>query len=538
MNDIIPLITKHLRMVLRYRWLALGSALLFCLLGWTVVQLMPPRYEVTAKLFFDPRSLLQPLLKDLALENVFELQSASLRRLLFQRKSLERIAREAGFDVGDGSALTFERLMTKLASRIEISQATQTAGSGRTTESIFTVAYQDQDPKRAVRVVQTLLDIFMEESRGESRANALQSRAFLDEQISQYQTRLDKAEANLWRFKEKNFVLLSKQDDYFSRLRDFREKIEEVSLQLKEIQGRRDQLMAQLAEARATGMVSESELPAQPNIPQDPIDVRISRLQERLDELLTKYTIRHPEVVYAQRTLDQLLKQKVTGLKQNAEAIIQGEREPIENPVYRNLKLALAATDAQIAAISARLQESQRREEQLRKTVNSSLEVEAEFQRLNRSYNIDKSQFEEFVKRRELLNVTDEAVQDDSLNLQVKVLEAPLEPIIPIGPSQKLLKFGVFVGGVGGGIGLAWLLAMMRPVIYTREELQELVELPIWGTVSMVLTAKMKWLHGVQNAAFVVGALGLVAVGYGVVMQDWLAPERLLQIASVGTEWL
>lgn len=530
MTELISLVTKHLRMVLRYRWLALASAVLFCLVGWTAVQLIPPRYEVTAKLFFDPRSLLQPLLEGLALQNVFELQTASVRRLLFQRKSLERIAREGGFDVEVDSPVEFERTLTELASNIQISQTAD--GRGNKTESVFTVSYQDRDPKRAVRVVRSLVDIFMEESRGETRTNASQSRQFLDEQIEEYQEKLNEAEAKLWRFKEKNFDLLSKQEDYFSRLKDFREKIEEGRLQLKEVESRRDQIESQIQRARATGIIKESDLPIQPNVPQDPIDVRINRLQERLDELLTKYTVRHPEVVYAQRTLDQLLKQKVTGLRQSVKAVIQGEREPVENPVYRNLKLALGAAEAQFAAIRARLQEYQRREEQLRATVNSSLEVEAEFQRLNRSYNIDKGQFEEFVRRRELLNVTDEAVQDDDLDLQVKLLEPPLEPVVPIGPSNKLLNFGVFLGSVGGGLGLAWFIAMMKPVIYTKEELEEVADLPVWGTVSTSLPLAARWLRGFQHAAFAAGWAGLVIISYGVVVQEGLSYQLLLQLTN------
>ena len=90
MNELIPLIAKQLRMVLSYRWLALAAATLLCLAGWTAVKLVPPNYEVTAKLFFDPRSLLQPHLEGLAVQSVFNLQSDSVQRLLLQRKSLSR----------------------------------------------------------------------------------------------------------------------------------------------------------------------------------------------------------------------------------------------------------------------------------------------------------------------------------------------------------------------------------------------------------------------------------------------------------------
>lgn len=524
MNDLIPNVAKQLRMVLRYRWLALATATLFCLVGWTAVKLVPPNYEVTAKLFFDTRSLLQPLLEGLAVQSMFNLQSDSVQRLLLQRKSLERIARKGGFDVDESNPIAFERLMTKFSSRIAVTQDVET---------VFTISYRDQDPKRAVRVVDELLKIFLEESRGENRTNASQSREFLDDQIQQYQARLDKAEEKLWRFKEKNFALLSKQEDYFSRLKALNEQIEEAGVQLAEARSSRAQVLEQLKRLRETGKADEFAFQPNLNIQQDPMDERIGRLQEKLDELLTKYTIRHPEVVRVQQTLDQLLQNKVTSLQKITESHPDGDREPIGDPLYRNLKLSLAAADAQLAAIQARLDEYKRREEQLKSTVNSSLEVEAEFQRLNRSYTIDKSQFEEFVKRRELLNVTDNAVQDDDLDLQARVLEAPVEPVLPTRPSDSLLNLGVLLASVGGGIGFAWLIAMMKPAVYTREDLEALADLPVLGTVSMVLTPKTSRLRGFRNLAFVTGCVALAVLSYGVVAQNWLSHEYFLGLTGV-----
>lgn len=505
--------------------MAFLSAILFCLVGWTVVQLLPPRYEVTAKLYFDPRTLLQPLLKGLAVDNVFQLQSASVERLISQRKNLEQIAKKGFFNVEGLSPIAFEQVLTALASRIRVSQEG---------ENVFKISYQDQDPKRASNVVQELLTLFMNEARGENRADALQSRQFLDEQIMKYQTKLEQAEARLGGFKEKNFALLSSQDDYLTRLNNVNEQIDNVTLQSREVESRRDQIMKQLKRARTIGAVSQTDFPAHPNTLQDPDDVRINRLQERLDELLTKYTVHHPEVVYTQRTLDELLERKLIGSQEDLGIPINNEREPIGNPVYRELKMSLAAVDAEMAAIYARLQEYQRRQKELKARLSSSLKIEAEFKRLSRSYNTDKSQFEEFVKRRELLDVTDKAVQDDDLDLQIRILEPPFEPLIPVfPPNKKILNLIVLLGGLAGGVGLSLLVAMLRPVVYGKEELSDIKELPILGAVSMVSTPMQSWLDRFHHVAFLAGWLALVFVGYGVIVRDWFNHESLLRFFSV-----
>lgn len=519
MNELLPLIKKHLIMVARFRWIALGSAVLISLAGWTVVQSLPNRYEATTKLFFDSSSILQPLLKGLALENVLQLQLASIRRALLQRKNLEALAREVGLLEEAASPIVTERALTRLISSIQISQ-----DQG---ENVFSVAYQDVEPKRAAYVLQRLIEIFIEESLGENRIGARQSQQFLDEQIREYRAKLEFAEAKLRDFKQRHFALLSGGESYFSRLEALTKQIDETKLQLKEAQSRRGKIQDRLAEIRTTGTVTRVPVGVQETASKDPLDVRIANMQENLDELLSKYTNRHPEVVYTQRTLDQLLREKVERLQGTALAGTEVAAEPIANPVYQNLKTSLTAADTQIAAIQTRLGEYRRRADDLKEMVDSSLKVEADYQKLNRDYAIDKSQYDEFIKRRELLNVTVRA--DD---FQIRILEPPREPAVPAGPRRKLLILGVLLAGAGVGTGLAWLLAMLRPVVYTKEEVGEVVALPVLGTVSMIRTPAGMWLQRFQHLGFVGACISLLIIGYGVAVGYWLNQDTVAGLAG------
>ena len=66
MYETIQLILGYMRMIWRYRWIALVAATVLCAGGWIAVLSMPDRYEVSAKVFLDTSTLLKPLLRGLA----------------------------------------------------------------------------------------------------------------------------------------------------------------------------------------------------------------------------------------------------------------------------------------------------------------------------------------------------------------------------------------------------------------------------------------------------------------------------------------
>ena len=68
MNEIIEQLLGYLRGIWRNRWYAMVCAWLVCLLGWTVVFILPDQYEVSARVIVDTQTILQPLLKGLTVE--------------------------------------------------------------------------------------------------------------------------------------------------------------------------------------------------------------------------------------------------------------------------------------------------------------------------------------------------------------------------------------------------------------------------------------------------------------------------------------
>ena len=81
------------------------------------------------------------------------------------------------------------------------------------------MSFEDSNPKTAYRVVQSLLDTFMEDSLGIKRDDAGVAERFISQQLADYERKLLEAESKLAEFKKANVGLMpGTQGDYYQRL--------------------------------------------------------------------------------------------------------------------------------------------------------------------------------------------------------------------------------------------------------------------------------------------------------------------------------
>ena len=158
--------------------------------------------------------------------------------------------------------------------------------------------------------------------------------------------------------------------------------------------------------------------------------------------------------------------------------------------MYQNLKVALGKTEAQVSALFVRVREYKNRVSQLRELVDTIPKVEAELARLNRDYNINKSNYEGLVSRRESAKISREADQSVD-DIQFRIIDPPIASIEPISPNRPLLLTAVLCLGLGLGGGLAWALGQLRPSFSDSKELRDFSGLPVIGSVALVAVRKV-----------------------------------------------
>ncbi|MEQ8232940.1 MAG: Wzz/FepE/Etk N-terminal domain-containing protein [Gammaproteobacteria bacterium] len=509
MNEQIQLARRYVRMVWPHRWSALALSLAICILGWSYVFYLPNIYEVRAKIFVDTQSMLRPLLRGLAIDTNALVNTANLmRRTLMTRPNLEEVARKADLDLEAKTEREFDMLVDSLGKRVKL--------TGTSTDNIYEIAFEDADIQRAKRIVDELLNRFLETALGSTRRDTAVTQKFLDEQIQEYERRLIEAEERLKEFKQRNAGKMpGTGNTYFEDLELARARLKQADLEMREAINRGDVLRRSLAgEEPVFGLMGDQML--------DPTatskyDGRIEKLEEQLDQLKLHYTEKHPDVVGILEQIERLKEKReeeLTLLAQNPEpSFSSGPSDPLQGSVYQEMNLAMAQADAEVAALRARVEAYQRDVEALENAVGTMPEIEAELKRLDRDYGLNKQQYEELLKRREAARLSEEAdAQADDIKL--KVIEPPRIPLAPIGPKRVQLLTMVMLAALGAGAGLAVLLSQINPRFYSSEELKEVAQLPLLGTVSLVFSRRQQTERRMELAMFAVVLLGLFSL-YG-----------------------
>jgi len=458
----------------RYRWSGILISWLFALLGWFSVLALPNQYEAKAVIYIDTESVLKPLLKGLAVETDTMEELAVISRILLSRENLLSVIRETDMDLTVNSSEEREKLLIKLADKIQINGG----GRGRrNAQNIYEISYKTDSPQRVYQVVSVLLNSMIENLLNASRTDTVVAQKFLDNQIKEYEERLKLSEKRLAEFKKQNIGMMpDEKGGYYSRLQTAQNKADETLTQLRLATQRRGELYKQLKGERPllrSGAAGTSS------------DSLISRYQQQLDLLLTKYTDKHPDVV--------TLKQQIKELKANPKELSASEDSGIDvgttefNPVYQDLKIEATKADVEVEALKIQLSEQQRHVEELKGLVDSIPEVEAKLSELNRDYEVTHQRYLELVDRRESARMADVAGQSSS-EMTIRVIEAPVVPVLPSGPSRGLFLFFVLLGALGAGLGWCILRYMVNPTVTNTRQLRHEFEIPVFGSVSINLT--------------------------------------------------
>lgn len=500
MNEQIQQARRYVRMVWPYRWAALALAMTISILGWAYVFYIPNVYQVQAKIFVDTQSMLKPLLQGLAVDTNALVNTANLmQRTLMTRPNLEEVARKADLDLTTRTDREFELLVDNLAKRIKL--------TGTSRDNIYEISFEDSDIQRAKRVVDELLNRFLETALGSSRKDTAVTQKFLDEQIQEYEKRLVEAEERLKQFKQRNVGRMPGEGaGYFEELDDARGRLKQAELELHEAQNRGATLRRQLeGEEPVLGVMGDSMDYTAAQSSQ--YDGRIARLEEQLDQIRLMYTDKHPDVVAIREQLAELEKRRDNELAEQAK---RQQQQPLESgatgdpnmsPVYQEINLAMAQADAEVAALSARVDAYKKDVEELEHAVDTMPEIEAELKRLDRDYGLNKRQYEELLKRRESARLSEEA-DEQADDIKLKVIEPPRIPLSPIGPNRIQLLSVVLLASLGAGGALAFLLSQINPRFFSTEELKEITQLPVLGTVSLVFGRQQRTERRMELAMF------------------------------------
>jgi polysaccharide chain length determinant protein (PEP-CTERM system associated) len=354
-----------------------------------------------------------------------------------------------------------------------------------------------------------LLDSFIRDTLGGKKQSSETADEFLTTQIAENERRLREAEERLAEFKKQNLGLMpGTEGDYFTRLQNELDAVRKARTDLSIAVTRRDEITKQRSGETAFTLGGD---PGGARSGGGDTSTMLADAQRRLAALLLKYTDAHPEVLAAREEIVALERLRMREI----EALRAGDAETLlasgatANPVYRSIQLALNEANIRIAELRGQVAQHDQKIAELRKLMNSVPEVEAEFARLNRDYEVTKVQYEALVDRLKKARLGQDAEATSAIRFDI--IDPPSVGFRPVSPSRPTLVIAIFLMSAVLALATMVLMSLLRPVFNSASELTKVTGLPLLGEVTLTRLDEYRRLDRRRHFGLAGSAFGLAA---------------------------
>jgi len=538
MNLVLEQVFDILHSAWRFRWWALLTSGVVAIVGWMIVFALPDEYEAHARVFVDTRTPLKPVMQGLTVEQDVNAQLNFVRQSLLAGPQLQKIAEQTGvLPASITNPAIKARVLQGMADRVKLTvNSASDRESDREAGSIYGIAFQDGDRARCLLVVEVLLNTLVEQTLGGKREGAETAQKFLETQIREYERRLREAEDRLAAFKKQNIGLMpTEQGGYFAQLQTEMDSSKKAETDLQILESKRAELARQLrGEAVISASGSTQVLGSTGLTSGSDTLSRIKETQARLDDLLLRFTEKHPDVIATRQTLEELQRRRAAEI----ESLKRGDPNAVatsgagSSPVFQSIQLALNQADVEIASLRGALEQHRAKALELRQRLDSAPKVEAEFAALNRDYDVNKAQYSALLANYEKARLGEQA--DNAGSVRFEIVQPPSAGFAPVFPRRGLFLAAAFAFALAAGGGLAYLLQLWRPVVGSARSLAEFTGLPVLGVVSAAFPGRLNAAAKRDLLRFAAGAACLLVTFMIALVLNWSGFRLVSSINGMG----
>lgn len=462
--------SEIVREVRARKWLAVT---VFAAVSFAVLAagfLWPYKYQSQVVIFVDDRNIIQPLMEGRAVTTQINEKASAARELLWSRSVMEKIARDTDIYGPNADDLSGDALIGRI-SGLRGNMSVATRG-----DNYFSIGYSASSPLEAFQVAQKLGQAFIEENSQRKRAESRSAYDFIDKQVKSYERQIAGVEERLKKFLSENVD--GTEADANARLSNLQSRLELAQLEKEELETRANALERQMSEINPRIRQGQTS---------DAYQQRISSMEEQLDSLRLRYHDTYPDIIILREQIAELRKQRERALANQTDSTETLGGQNIANPVYQEIRSSLVTTTTDIETVETRIQSIERLIAEQTKRMERIQENKAQYSDLTRDLEVNKEIYDDLLKRREKARVSMHLdIEGQGLNYRIN--ETAQYPSAPSGPKFSMFALaGLFVGLVAP-FGAVAALLQVDPRIRSREQIEDVLELPVLEQLPEVRT--------------------------------------------------
>src|SRR5882757_5744346 len=419
------------RILRRYWWILAFITVTLGAMGLAASLVLPKKYTSSTLVLVEQPTVPTDVIKPV-ITNDLNQRMASMKAQILSRSRLEPIINKFELYPVERKTTHMEDLVEKLKSAVHVDLIEPLAGSADRQPPGFNVSVTFDNPQLAQQICQEITSMFMEQNATARGVQSNKVTKFLTEQLDEAKAKLAEQDKSL------NESLLSNQEASW--------KNSLVGLQNPETQ-----------------------------------DQELATLQQKLSELLAKYTPEHPDVIKMKAQIEELNRKmaEAPALKPTPSAARAALREP---PAIQQLRSRIKQDDFTIADMTKRQGQIQDQIRSLQGRLQASPVVEQQLKELTRSYQTASDIYNELLKKREnsaMATDLEHAQQGENF----RVLDAPSLPSTPSFPKKIVFVGGSLGAGLALSLGILYLLAVSDKAMYSERDVEVCLKLPVLTSV-------------------------------------------------------
>jgi polysaccharide chain length determinant protein (PEP-CTERM system associated) len=424
----------------------------------------------------------------------------SIGQEIMSRTRLEQVISEFKLYPEEAKSLSREEIIELMRKNIRVEL------KGK--EGFFTISYIGRDPRVVTMVTNKLASLFIEENLKLREQQAQGTSDFLSIELNATRAKLEEQEGAITLFKKKHMAELPEQREANLKiLEQFQLQSMKVSDNLKAAQDRKLIIQKQLADMKmqmASGPPSENlreereATTTQPTMSQPPtpkqklqsLEVQLNHGRNLLNELKSKYTGKHPDILRAERYIADL-EEKIEEAKAyyDAKTNMKGRETAIsDSPLVasvQEMESQLVVTELEMKRLKEEDSKIKGKIAEIQARVENTPIREIAMTNLTRDYQNTKETYQT------LLQKSQQAQQAENLERrqkgeQFKVIDPARIPEKPMqGKVVIILLFGLLLG-MGSGLGLAFVREQMDRSFRDAEDLEATMEFKVLANIPKI----------------------------------------------------
>src|SRR3989475_4621170 len=507
-------ISEYARIVQKRKWLIILPAIAIGLAIAYVVFRLPDIYESATLIVVKPSTLPNTVVPTIN-EETLTRELTSISQVVTSRSSLQPLVEK--YDLyrderqrGEPMEVIIDQMRKSI--KVEVNTTRNEITNG------FNITYHGRDPKSTQAVAAELASRYIDEQTKGTINAGKSAKQFIEEQVRQAKEELDTIDTQRLNYLQQNMNNLPSQSQALvGRLTALHEAQKALISELGRLRDLGAAYRSQLADITKSydqeiAMAAENTTDPKTTMAWAELTRRRSELESELQNLLTQYKEKHPDVVAkksqldsVKRDQDQMIADWKNRIEERKQKLVQ-----LSDPRLLTLKTQIAMVDGDTERQQKVLSETNKQIAQLDARINAIPNAEVGLEAIDRDYQTKKSNYDTLLAQQQKVVMGADAAKDQQGG-GIQVIDPANLPERPVAPKRLALT------AVGFGIGLALGLLFAGGIevrrlftIQTTEDAKHYTGLPVLASIPELMTpAEARALPRRHSFAL---AAGIVAV--------------------------